>query len=287
MKKKLTALGAIVLLLFMLTVPVFAAKVPPVSGEPAKERVYPLFVDDAQLLEETDAAELLTKLEEISARQKMDVAVITAAKMDGRSVESYTDDFYDYFGYGQGDSKDGVMFLITMEEREVYITASGSGIFAFTDAGREYILDNCVMPLISDGKYSDAFNEFADQCDIFINQAKTGTPYDGNHMPKGQLEPLDTTWFFVAFIAGIFITTGVSIHLKKQMETVEFQREANNYAVDGSLVITGKFEKYITTNITRKEREHSSDRSGDSKGSGSTTRKSSSDATHSGTGRKF
>lgn len=281
MKKRFLMLSAALLLLFALAVPAFAADVPPTGGVPAKERLYPLLVDDAHLLSEAEEAELLAKLEEISARQKMDIAVITVAQTDDRTIEAYTDDFYDYFGYGQGSAKDGVMLLIDMGSREAHMTAVGRGIGAFTDAGRAYILDNAVMPLISSGAYADAFNEFAEQCDAFIRQADTGKPYDGSFMPKGGFKPLSIMWLIAAAAAGLIAAAIVSAKLKKEMKTVELQHGAGNYAVNGSLVITGKTDRFVTNNITRTERAR------ESGSSGSTTHTSSSGQTHSGTSRKF
>ena len=279
MKKRLITLGAVLLMIFAFAIPAFAADTPPSSGEAAQERLYPLLVDDAQLLDEAEETALLARLEEISARQKMDVAVITVQSMDGRDAESYTDDFYDYFGYGQGSSKDGVMLLIAMDEREVHMTAVGYGISAFTDAGRAYILDNCVMPQIRDGAYAGAFNEFASQCDAFITQAKTGRPYDGGFMPKGEFKPLGAAWLLAAVVVGVIITMCVSARLKKQMKTVEPQHTANSYAVDGSLAITGSFDRFLTANTVRTPRKTES--------GGSTTHTSSSGETHSGTSRNF
>ena len=283
MKKRLTISALVLLLIFALALPTLAADVPPTSGQPAPQRLYPLLVDDAQLLSDAEEAQLLAKLEEISARQKMDVAVITVAQLDGRTVEAYTDDFYDYFGYGQQNTKDGVMLLLSMGERELHMTAAGRGIRAFTDAGRAYILDECVMPLLGDGAYAEAFGEFAAQCDAFITQAKTGKPYDGSFMPKGEFKPLGFIWLISAVAAGAIITASVSGRLKKQMKSVERQRAAASYAVDGSLAITGRYDQFITTRRTQTPRAQKS--SGSS--TGSTTHTSSSGTTHSGTSRKF
>ena len=280
MKKRLPKFGAVLLLMFVLVIPAFGAQEPPASGEAAQQRLYPLLVDDAQFMDETEEAALLAKLEEISARQGMDVAVVTVAHLDGRSVEAYIDDFYDYFGYGQGQDKDGVMLLVAMEEREAHMTAVGSGIHAFTDAGRAYILDEHVMPLLSDGAYADVFNEFAAQCDVFITQARTGKPYDGDFMPKGKFEPLGVSWLVLSVLAGLIVTAVVCGKLKKQMKTVAFQREANNYAVDGSLVLTGQSEQFVTVNTTRTPRTKES-------GKGSSGHTASSGTTHSGSSRKF
>ena len=283
MKKRLTISALVLLLIFALALPTLAADVPPTSGRPAQQRLYPLLVDDAQLLSDAEEARLLATLEEISTRQKMDVAVITVAQLDGRTVEAYTDDFYDYFGYGQQPTKDGVMLLLSMGERAVHMTAAGRGIRAFTDAGRAYILDECVMPLLGDGAYAEAFNAFAAQCDAFITQAKTGKPYDGSFMPKGEFEPLGVIWLIVAAAAGAVITAGVSGKLKKQMKSVKRQRAAASYAVNGSLAITGQYDQFVTTRRTQTPRAQKSGGSS----TGSTTHTSSSGTAHSGTSRNF
>lgn len=88
-----------------------------------------------------EETELLSKLDEISERQKCDVAVVTVEGLEGKTPEAYADDFYDYNGYGYGEERDGIIFLISMEERKWQISTCGFGITAFTDAGQEYMAD--------------------------------------------------------------------------------------------------------------------------------------------------
>lgn len=60
----------------------------------------------------------------------------------GKANDLFTaDDFYDYNGYGYGEEGDGIIFLISMEERKWQISTCGFGITAFTDAGQEYMAD--------------------------------------------------------------------------------------------------------------------------------------------------
>lgn len=281
MKNRITALVFALVLAFAFAIPAFAVPQPPRSGEKPSARLYPLLVDDADLLSDEEEKTLLSKLDEISARQKTDVAVITVKSIGARNVEEYTDDFYDYFGYGQGEACDGVMFLITMEERQAHITTTGSGTTAFTDAGRDYILDECVMPLISDENYAAAFDAFATQCDDFITQAKTGKPYDVGNLPKGELTRLDDTWIIIAIVAGIIVTVIVSSKLKKQMKTVEFKPEANSYAVPGSLRITGSYDAFVNSRTTSRAISQNTD------SGGSSTHTSSSGTSHGGSSRSF
>lgn len=284
MNKKLSALVLSLVLILAFAISAFAVPQPPHSGEKSSERLYPLLVDDADLLSDESEATLLSKLEEISARQKMDVAVITVQTLGSRNVETYTDDFYDYFGYGQGESNDGVMLLISMEERQVHMTAVGKAIQIFTDAGRDYILDNYVMKSIGNEDYYDAFDSFASLCDDFITQAETGESYDVGNMPKGELTRVDDIWIIVALVAGVIVTAVVTANLKKQMKNVTFKAEANSYAVPGSLYITRSYDTFITSSTTTRVIERDTN-SGDS--GGSSTHSSSSGTSHSGSSRSF
>ena len=84
------------------------------------------FVDDANLLEDTEEAELEQILEEISMRQNCDVVIVTVDSLDGKSAMEYADDYFDYNGYGYGAEKDGILFLIAMEDRDWWISTHGS-----------------------------------------------------------------------------------------------------------------------------------------------------------------
>ena len=132
-------------------------------------------VDMAELMDESEKSSLLSKLDEISERQQLDVVVVTVNTLDGKTPAAYADDFYDYNGYGYGQNKDGVLLLVSMEDRDWYISTTGYGITAFTDKGIDYISDE-FKPYLSDGDYYEAFVEYAKQCDKFMTQAGEGKP---------------------------------------------------------------------------------------------------------------
>ena len=138
--------------------------------------------DQAGLLDTDQKESLCNTLDEISERQQADVVVVTVNSLDGKSAQDYADDFYDYNGYGIGTAKSGILLLVSMEARDWHITPTGFGIRAITDAGLDYISDQ-FLPYLSDGEYLDAFETYADLCDEFLTQAKTGNAYDGDHMP--------------------------------------------------------------------------------------------------------
>ena len=240
-------------------------------------------VDMAELLSDSEKTALLSKLDEISERQKLDIVVLTVNTLDGKTPRDYADDFYDYNGYGFGENKDGILLLVSMEDRDWWISTTGYGITALTDAGIEYISKKFLSDL-SDGDYAQAFTTYAELCDQFITQAKTGEPYDIGNMPK---EPFNVAWnILVAFVIGLVVAFVVTNIMKKQLKTVQLKSEANNYVKANSMILTENRDLFLYNQVSRRARPKETDNSSGSSG-GSSTHTSSSGSSHGGGGGKF
>ena len=100
-------------------------------------------VDMADLLTDSEEQALNAQLREISERQQMDVVVVTVDSTDGKTPMEYADDYFDYNGYGYGESRDGVLLLISMEERDWWVTTTGRGEKAVDGAGLDEIEEGC------------------------------------------------------------------------------------------------------------------------------------------------
>lgn len=237
-------------------------------------------VDMAELLSDSEKTALLSKLDEISERQKLDIVVLTVNTLDGKTPRDYADDFYDYNGYGFGENKDGILLLVSMEDRDWWISTTGYGITALTDAGIEYISEKFLSDL-SDGDYAQAFTTYAELCDQFITQAKTGESYDTGNMPK---EPFNVAWnILVAFVIGLVVAFVVTNIMKKQLKTVQLKSEANNYVKANSMILTENRDLFLYNQVSRRARPKETDNSS----GGSSTHTSSSGTSHGGGGGKF
>lgn len=264
MKNKWLAALLAVLVCFVCVVPAFAASERPVR-----------VLDGADLLTDSEIAELTEALDEVSDRHSLEFAVVTVDSLGIFSPEQYADDTYDDLF----DGADGALLLVSMQYGDWYISTCGSAIRVFTDAGLDYIGEK-VSSLLSDGKYAKAFDRFAELCDQFATQAETGEPYDGNNLPK---EALSAIWIPVAIIAGFLLSGMVVSGMKGKLKTVRAQNEAANYVRDGSMNLTNSRDLYLYRTVTRaKKADNNSKRS-----SGSSTHSSSSGKTHGGRGGKF
>lgn len=275
--KRLKIILLFVMVLFLsaavLPEPVMAAE----SGQVRPENV----VDDAQLLTKEEKNTLSEKMEEISNRLSCELVVVTvwSNQLGSKSTMAYADDFFDYNGYGLGNDRAGVLLLIAMEEDghgDYWISTSGYGIRALTDAGIEYIGDSFV-PYLKDREYAQAFLDFADNCDTFITQAKNGKAYDVGNMPKGAL-PIKRN-IVIALVGGCLISLLITLCMRQKLKSVRPKKSAASYVKAGSMKVTEQKDIYLYRNVKRREKPKDS--------GGSSTHSSSSGRSHGGGGGSF
>lgn len=266
MKMKKHLLGALLALLLCvaMAIPAFATS------------ELPRLVDGAGLLTESEQSELLSKLDEISDRQQVDIVVVTTDTLDGQTPMDYADDFYDYFGYGFGADCDGILLLVSMEDRDWYISSCGYGMTAVNDAGVEYISEQFLSDL-SDGYYASAFSTYANLCDEFITQARTGQPYDSDSLPKAPFNVF--TNLLIALAVGLVIALIVTGIMRGKLKSVRWQAAAANYVRSGSMNLTESRDLFLYHTVDRTARPKSNDND--------SSHTSSSGQTHGGGGGKF
>lgn len=242
------------------------------------ERLMPRVVDEADILTDIEESNLLEEANRISQKQNCDVVILTIYSLEEYTATEYADDYYDYSGFGYGSSGDGILFLVSMEDRDWAISTKGFGITAFTDAGQEYMMEN-IKPDLSDGDYYDAFETYTELCDDFISQAKSGNAYDNGNLPQ---EPLSLIWIPISILIGVvfaFFITGV---MKGKLKSVRSQPAASSYLKKNSMVVTTSKDTYLYSSVTRVPRN-----TGNSSGGGSSTHRSSSGSSHGGSSGKF
>ena len=238
--------------------------------------------DEAGLLSDDEADSLLAQLDEISERQNCDVIVVTVASLDGKTAESYADDYFDFNGYGLGQDRDGILLLLSMEDRDWAISTHGFAITAFTDAGQSYMTDH-FLSYISDGEYAQGFQKYAELCDQFLTQAKEGEPYDTDNLPKGSVA---FVWLPIDIVIGCIIAFFRAQGKKKRLKTVRKKVSARDYIVQGSLKARTNREILLNSVVSSRDISSSDNGSSDS-GGGSSTHTSSSGETHGGSSGKF
>lgn len=240
------------------------------------ERLQPRLVDGADILTDSEEADLLSKLDKVSEELQFDVVIATTYGLGGSYIRDVADDYYDYNGFGYGSGRDGCVLLVDMEGRDWWISTCGYGIAAFTDAGIEYIGEQIESDL-SNGYYYDAFETYAELCDDFVTKAESGSPYDSDNLPKGGYN-----WFFgiiFSLVAGFVIALIATLVMKSKLKSVRRQPAAKDYLVPGSMKVTQSRDIFLYRNVTKRAKPKQS--------SGSSTHTSSSGSSHGGGGGSF
>lgn len=253
MKRKIVSLFLALALLLSMAVTVFAA--------PDSEAVYTegrLVYDEADLLSGAEEAELNAKLQTVSRAYNAQIVVATVASAEGTDVDFLVEYLYDNMGFGYGTGKDGVLLLVCMDPREYRILSNGfaSAAISGSEIGN---IGEAIVSDLSDGDYGDAFEEFAEQCDYYLNGYLNGFPFDAGEN------------LLIALVIGIVVGVIVAFVLKGQLKSVRRQNQANVYVKPGSMHITAHHDLFLYRNITRTKKASSSSsgsRSGSSRSVG-------------------
>lgn len=258
MKKPLHILILILLLVATYGVSVHAA----VSGNDIGNRVF----DDAGLFSSQQRAVLNSQAHELILKYQQYLVIVTTKDAGGKSAMAYADDYYDYNGFGIGPDYNGLLLLIDMDNREFFITTTGSAIKLFNDTKIENMLDN-IYTYVAKGDYAGGAAVFLHDVDRHLTK-KTQTHF----------------WSWEFFAVGVFaicMILGAMImnHRKGLMAVPSTRAYINNTLCD----ITRRDDVFLHSS-TRRIRIDSDSGSG---GGGSSTRTSSSGRSHGGGGRWF
>ena len=274
-RKRLSKLVIFFLSLFLLF-PVKTVLAEEANIDDTSDLVYPRLLDDAGLLTDAEAAELLNQLDEVSERQNFDVVIITVDSLGDETAQQFADEVYEACGYGYGEDHDGILLLISMEDRDWAISTTGYGITAFTRSGQEYLVDQ-FKPDLSDGNYLKAFQIFVEKSDDFLTQAANGEPYGKGNMPY-----IPLSWLHIVIAAGIgLLIGGITVGVMAGgMKSVRRQAAAKDYLREGSLNLTDSRDVFLYRTLDRRERPKEDDDHSD-------VHTSSSGTSHGGSSGKF
>ena len=219
---------------------------PSVDSSQADE--YFLF-DEADLLTDSEAADIMEKLEAVSHTHNAQIVIVTIPSIEGGDVDEYLEYLYDGMSFGYGDEHDGVLLLVCMDPREYRILSNGFAGEAIDNSDIDKIGDAFVSDL-SDGNYAEAFDEFIAQCDTYLDGHLNGYPFN---FGKSLL---------ISLVIGAVIGLIVALVLKGQLKSVRKQDQANTYVKPGSMQITLQNDIFLYRNVTRTKKESNSNSSG-------------------------
>lgn len=243
---------------------------------------YPHIMDTAKLLSKKEVASLEEKLSQLSEEWQLELAVVTTQDCEGFEVSDYAELIFTACDYGYGKSKDGILLLLSMEERDWYIATHGYGRDVLSDWRVEYVGEQ-IVPSLSSGDYANAFSTFADECADYSDMVKNG--YGDSDTSDGRA-PLPVIFLPICFVFGLIVALIVVGGMKRKLKTAVRQKEANSYIKDGSFRVTESSDQFLYNTVTRTRIAKDND-SYSSSGGGGGGGGSSSGSSFGGGGGKF
>lgn len=140
------------------------------SGE---ERVF----DEAGLFSQEEIEALETQIRTMRKEMNMDVVITTTDHAGGKSAGQYAEDFYIRGAYGVGKDYSGVLFLIDMDNRELYILPVGKMNRFLTDKRWNSILDSAYDE-VSSQNYGACAGSFLDGVTKYYRAGIPGGQYN-------------------------------------------------------------------------------------------------------------
>ena len=241
-----------------------------------KERL----LDAADLLSDSEESDLLVKLNQVSEKHRSNIVILTANSHTG-PIQDYADDYFDYNGFQADYDGAGVLFMLSMEDREWAISTSGSGIEAFTDYGQEVMTDE-MLPYLSSGDYYTAF--CIEVADNYYTLYEQGTPFDRGYKDRSGKTLLSGG--LICVLIGFILALIPIFVMKSDLQSVHHLVSASGYQSHAGLNMTRHTDTYLrsTTSRTRKPENDGGSRSG---GGGSSVHISSSGSSHGGSHGHF
>ena len=226
----------------------------------------PRLFDGADILTTSEEMALSNRLDQVSEFYQVDIYIMSVETTGMYMTDEYAEYVYDSNNFGFGTYRDGILLLLTMQEREYYILANGLGADALSDDDIDYIGDAIVSDL-SNGYYADAFDTFIDECEYQIDGAINGfeLPFETEFEISGISLPLYA--IPTSLIIGLIIALIVTGTMKAQLKSVRMQESARDYTKPGSMHVSIASDLYLYRTVTRTQRESSSSRSSRSGGS--------------------
>ena len=232
--------------------------------------------DSAGLLSAAEYTELENMCAAVSDKFGCGVYIITVSdfRQYGNSVESAAEAIFKGTVMGVGEDENGVMLLLSMEERDYDLLAHGSiGNAAFTDYGKDLLADSFLSYFRQDDWFG-GFKAYVGSCEYFLQCNSEGQPIDvPAEEPLTFAEKLPFILLIPCVIAGI-----VCLIAKAGMKTAKRKTGAAEYVTPNSFYLRVRDDifKYRTQSVERIQRSdnNSSGRGGTTVNAGGFSHKS-------------
>lgn len=241
-------------------------------------------VDDADLLSYDEEQEIQSMLDEFAEESGWTLFAVTTDDANGMTSEEYADDYVDQNAL----EENGVCFLIDMDNREIYMSTTGSAIRILTDHRIDSIMDDS-YEYAGDGEYAKCFETMIRETeDSFHEGIESGQyNYDRDTGEISKAPNRLTVWDMLISLIAAAAAGGAVIAVIAGKYRLKFGGWQYDFKSNSRLDLTNKTDRLVNTFRTAHHIQRDSGGGSGSSGARSTTHHSSGGGTHGGGGHKF
>ncbi|MBO4831122.1 MAG: TPM domain-containing protein [Oscillospiraceae bacterium] len=248
MKKLLLTLLAAVLMVVLFVSPALAADLANVT-------------DAAELLTEQQAATLEQMAEEVSERYGCGVYIVTVGDyrdLEDTDVQTCAEDLYDYFDLGIGEEKNGILLMLSMDDRDYALVAYGQKAhYSFTDYGSRVLAEEFLDNFRRDDWYG-GFYDYIQKSGEMLALAEAGTPvdtyeedYEDWHSEMTRADRIKLS-VGIGLVLGIIIAAITCGVFKRQMKNAVKAVGAERYiAKENGMVMNEHYDRFTHQTVHR------------------------------------
>lgn len=232
------------------------------------ERVF----DEAELFTEDESNKLGQKISDLETKTGFRILITTTNSTAGRTSYDYSEKFFQNHN-DSGRQKEGIVYLINMEAREIYVYAAGNQVLeSFSQANVDKMLDR-IYKQVEDGNYYKS-------CTVFLDNVARYGVNGGNRLTLGRI---------FALIIGSLIIGGVIVFFMARNRGGKVAAGVNNYFVAGGANEVLHRDVFVNRTVSRQriKRDDDDDDHRRSQSGSSSVHRSSSGTIHGGSGRSF
>jgi len=256
------------------------------------ETVRTCVFDEAGLFSQDEMDRLDEEIQDLKAETDMDYVVLTIDDAEGKTSQEYADDYYEATGFGTHGNYSGMLYLIDMDNREIYISAEGDMMRYLTDERVETMLDHAFEE-VADGNYADSALSVLKDAGAYFEQGIPEGQYNyssesGDIDPYVQKKGFPILALVFGAAAGLIAALCTFFGVKGKYQ-LSFQTYHYPLSEKSDLHLTVSEDRLVNQFITHRRIPKNPPSSGSGRNSSvrTTTHRSSSGRVHSGGGRKF
>ena len=120
---------------------------------PEKPKVQTSVYDKAQFLSPDEAKRLEQKLINYSDTTSTQIVIVTINSLAGNDIAMYGTELAHKWGIGQKDKDNGILLLVSKDDRKISIRTGYGVEYLLTDALSRRIIENIITPAFKQGNY--------------------------------------------------------------------------------------------------------------------------------------